>query len=776
MSKRANARFIANNKTIDKNQSKYRKCVYHIHSQIYTANMKQHDEIVDANLDKINAVDMDSTINIKIALHFLAPKGTFNRDRVLTRAHELIMSLNDDFNNYSSNPNTMNNFKYKSIINQVFISNMPKQSIYLGAEYLKFLPTKPSNITFELGEIYYYPIKNRLSLASYDDNKDTEIEMQVIKQYIHQSRANAINADSILNLWVIDMSDTSILGFANFPWEVMDNYHGVIIHRRVFFPEDYGETNFGLYKTLTHEVGHYLGLTHVFNQNSCTSANADININADMEQGIQPVVQNVEDYDKILTSADPTDKIVNRSLHYDAQYNPLFMDYMDGTYDRYVAIFTNNQIQKMRYMTMTFRPKINSITNRVLLPIPKYDPDSDTITGEINYQYNVAPIPSYETVTNPRLNAQSFQPHPTCPTIEDRIPISSNSNADILKLIPNLSSNNGALLGANNQSKEQIIANIQNNLPIDPNHPVTSSINLVQEHQQYTSDNAYVQNYPYDPYVTHYQQYMSASQNNTDSIPQSELDPRLTGFSDSKQPILPNTPYPERMPPQVFDPRLTGYPYYPYPYGMPYGYPIPHKSSKKHKSKKHKHNTLTDQINSEIGKINHEMQYVDINDNDYEINQEAVEKIRKQLNHNIPRHADMRAPISMEPLTNFTNHQIPIGASTMSISDITSQQTPSDLAKRINRLDENIQNIKSTLPIKSTIPINSTIPTISTTTNTSVNTAKMIAKSSLNENKPKYNKFGQQINPIVASPNVSNMNNPRAPRKKFVRTKPININ
>ena len=170
MSRRQNNRFFTSNKNVDSQQSNVRKCTHHIGSYNYATNMRQHDNIVQNANGIIQIADTETGFNIIIALHFLAPNNTYNTDRVNSRAHDIVQSINDDFNNYSSNPNTMNNFRYKSIVNQVFSSNMTKQRRYLSPEYLKLLPTKPSNITFELGDIYFYPVKNRLSLGQYHDN------------------------------------------------------------------------------------------------------------------------------------------------------------------------------------------------------------------------------------------------------------------------------------------------------------------------------------------------------------------------------------------------------------------------------------------------------------------------------------------------------------------------------------------------------------------------------------------------------------------------------
>src|SRR5579863_6306089 len=137
----------------------HKKCANNIYSYGYADNVIRHDELMEESQLILTDVDMTSIIDIKIAFHFMSPNGSFNKSRVLSRTNDVIASLNDDFNNYSSNPNTMNNFKYKSIINQVFLSNMVKQNIYLGEDFIEAIPASPSNIIFSLGEIYYYPLR-----------------------------------------------------------------------------------------------------------------------------------------------------------------------------------------------------------------------------------------------------------------------------------------------------------------------------------------------------------------------------------------------------------------------------------------------------------------------------------------------------------------------------------------------------------------------------------------------------------------------------------------
>src|SRR5579872_1931731 len=401
-----NARFIASSSNNVPKESvqvgtNYRKCAHHIHSYLYAANMRQHQNITKDLDNELAAINTDSTINIKVAVHFIAPNNSYNKDKVIARIHDVLASINDDFNNYSTNPNTMNNFKYKSIINQIFLNNMQKQNIYLSKNYTDYLPTQPSNITFELGNVFYYPIVNRLSLIQYHDIKDIELEHQAIKQYIHTARADAIEPEHFLNMWIIDMADTNVLGFANFPWESIDNYHGIVLHRRVLFPEDYGETYFDKYKTFTHQIGHYLGLLHVLSNESTPGALHSSNIHADNQQKYNNYVNETPNH--VATLYNPMDQAINRNLHADANYNPLFMDFMDCTSDRYVSIFTKNQIQKMRYMINTYRPKIDSNSNGAVMPLPKYNPTTNTIATTIDQRTN-AMIPHTQTVTAPKSN------------------------------------------------------------------------------------------------------------------------------------------------------------------------------------------------------------------------------------------------------------------------------------------------------------------------------------------------------------------------------------
>lgn len=95
------------------------------------------------------------------------------------------------------------------------------------------------------------------------DNRRTETQMKT---------ATRVGTASTLNVWSVNIDG---LGFATFPsWYAGDpKMDGVVI--------DYASvpggsaTNFNLGKTLTHEVGHWMGLWHTF-QGGCTATNDEV--------------------------------------------------------------------------------------------------------------------------------------------------------------------------------------------------------------------------------------------------------------------------------------------------------------------------------------------------------------------------------------------------------------------------------------------------------------------------------------------------------------------
>lgn len=337
------------------------KCAYGSSCHIYQGALEIHDQVLQKASAMINGVEMDSPIQIQIALHFVAPPRTINKNDILERAQDMILALNEDFNGYSANNSSVNNFRYRNIINRVFASNPDKRAIYSSPEHLNKIPRTGANITFELGQIYYYPIKRRLNLEAYRDDPDAAIA--AIHNYIISNRAVAIMPEYFLNMWVVDIANHNFEGLASFPWHTLNNIHGIILSRSVFHPS--GSNPFNNYRVVTHQVGHYLGLPHITSLETQYDGVMITNYNIDPSDSGSSSL--------IVPETDPT--LADSPLQTDPNYHPLFTNFMSSFGDKYVTHFSIYQIQKMRYMIKTFRTRINHLLQRQALPAAIFDPE-----------------------------------------------------------------------------------------------------------------------------------------------------------------------------------------------------------------------------------------------------------------------------------------------------------------------------------------------------------------------------------------------------------------
>lgn len=147
-------------------------------------------------------------------------------------------------------------------------------------------------------------------------------------------------AEDYLNIWVTDLSAT-LLGYAQFPVSDLDGLEsavdnrltdGVVIDYTVFGSIDDGAftlaTNFKKGRTATHEVGHFLGLRHIWgDDNGSCSGNGDY-VADTPNQGNS-------------TSGCPSHPQTSCSVH------TMFQNYMDYTNDDCMNLFTAGQIERM---------------------------------------------------------------------------------------------------------------------------------------------------------------------------------------------------------------------------------------------------------------------------------------------------------------------------------------------------------------------------------------------------------------------------------------------
>lgn len=101
--------------------------------------------------------------------------------------------------------------------------------------------------------------------ASKENISPTEI------QYTALGGSDAIDPLTYLNVWVTRL-DGGIFGMAKNAPEFPIAEEGVIIDYRYFGTIGTAQAPFNLGRTLTHEVGHWLGLSHLFSIDSCDDA------------------------------------------------------------------------------------------------------------------------------------------------------------------------------------------------------------------------------------------------------------------------------------------------------------------------------------------------------------------------------------------------------------------------------------------------------------------------------------------------------------------------
>jgi hypothetical protein len=135
--------------------------------------------------------------------------------------------------------------------------------------------------------------------------------------------------DTYLNIWVCNLGE-SILGYAQFPGGPPET-DGVVIDYRAFGTEGTATAPFNLGRTSTHEIGHYLNLSHIFGDgrsNSCT----DTDYVKDTPNQLGP------NYQKPTFPSISCDNGPNGDM---------FMNYMDYVDDECMFMFTDGQAARM---------------------------------------------------------------------------------------------------------------------------------------------------------------------------------------------------------------------------------------------------------------------------------------------------------------------------------------------------------------------------------------------------------------------------------------------
>lgn len=246
-----------------------------------------------APCQEVESAEVTKPIEFKVVAHicFELHHLEFYKNEVRWAIDE----LNRDFAGNSTLPNPYTLAKYRDLYNQ----------------YIKL--AGDSKITFKLEKILHTPISPQNSV-------NVEFLNSQIKDV-----SPAVSPVNTLNIWIADLQN--IHGYAHYPWEPNSKYDGVVVAKSVFgrCASIYA---YSLNKTMTHMVGHWLGLAHVFTPDKTVT---DV-----PEQHYH-------------TSGDP------RKTPQVWPETNMYMNFMDLSDDSARCMFTKKQIEKMHNTIYTFR-------------------------------------------------------------------------------------------------------------------------------------------------------------------------------------------------------------------------------------------------------------------------------------------------------------------------------------------------------------------------------------------------------------------------------------
>jgi hypothetical protein len=196
---------------------------------------------------------------------------------------------------------------------------------------------------------------------------------------------DAWDSRKYLNIWVANLQGNAI-GYATSPGGEMDK-DGVVIHYQVFGTVGNLRPAFNKGRTATHEIGHWLGLRHIWGDQTCG------------DDGIGDTPKQ-EFYNSNCPS------FPKRSNCSPDNNGDMFMNFMDYSNDACMNLFTVGQKKRMRTMFAEAGPRNSFLLSNACNAIEGEAPTPPTEEPPVS----LAPKPSVRIYPNPTRAGFKMQP------------------------------------------------------------------------------------------------------------------------------------------------------------------------------------------------------------------------------------------------------------------------------------------------------------------------------------------------------------------------------
>lgn len=218
-------------------------------------------------------------------------------------------------------------FDQIEILNRAFSGQYAKNSITLPGIFSGLIGS--SSIEFCLASSF----ENGMTESPIIRRESNRAEIGLSEDLYNSNNGGSDpwDLDNYLNIWIAD-TGPNITGFASFPWSAAE-FDGVVIHPSFFGNNSSSRYNQG--KVLVHEIGHYLGLHHIWG--------------AGMGCFEDDKVEDTPIQEKPYFGCPffPQESCESIDMH---------MNYMDYVDDACMNLFTIGQIKRMEVVLEEFRP------------------------------------------------------------------------------------------------------------------------------------------------------------------------------------------------------------------------------------------------------------------------------------------------------------------------------------------------------------------------------------------------------------------------------------